>query len=287
MSAKAKVLSLIEPVPPWAAARAMLLEQLAAVCADAGMEHMTDYEDADASELEGLFARCDELVASALEAFEVVALLYGEDAPCDLRPSDPGGAGEDDSETWFNRDGVVDTTVVARMGLRMRHREVRNLPKGASRVDQLAAVGGTLRVIDGRLREWLQRSNTPETSFGSGTRLWQDLAAVVTLFLDVNKRQELVRHDGDLAVAVLRDLPTSPTAWTARTASEVRQRLAPMEGRCPVLDKFLRGGTLFELDQLQGALTNIIQVLHPELAVEQSSQDGPASGPRPVGQEWI
>ena len=56
-----------------------------------------------------------------------------------------------------------------------------------------------LRDLQRRILDWLR--DTPTETRGDGLRLWQDLTACVEMFSLVNRRQELVEHDG----AVVRD----------------------------------------------------------------------------------
>lgn len=87
-----------------------------------------------------------------------------------------------------------------------------------------------LRMLQFRIQSWL---STPHSSALMGERLWEELQAVVNLLAAVNRRSELVTHDGD-ALAALRDvLLRSGDVNALRAAAE------PLFGLDAELDELL------------------------------------------------
>ncbi len=90
-----------------------------------------------------------------------------------------------------------------------------------------------------RLREWLlRREETPE-HLAVGLHLFQDIAATITMFSEVNRREELLQHDARLVRDVLPDVPHGALLWDPQVRRSVLQRLQRMRGRCPALDALL------------------------------------------------
>lgn len=90
-----------------------------------------------------------------------------------------------------------------------------------------------------RLREWLVRDDRGPEHLTLGVRLWQDLANVVTMFREVNRREELLQHDARLVREVLPDVPHGALLWPPETRASVLRRLFAMRGRSPSLDALL------------------------------------------------
>lgn len=119
-----------------------------------------------------------------------------------------------------------------------------------------------LMMSHARVREQLSRRDDDATRAESARRLWEDLTSLATMFLDVNRREELLRHDAQLVREALRDLDGAPQDRDEH--ARLLARLAPMCGRCPALDALLEKPpedvdraalrrTLEELEQALGA----------------------------------
>ena len=92
------------------------------------------------------------------------------------------------------------------------------------------------------IRRWLARSHAEPFDAASGLHLFHDLANITRLFLDVSKREELVRHDALLVADVLRDPALAPAPApppTQRDRRRVIDRLRAMAGRSTALDTML------------------------------------------------
>lgn len=319
-----------EPELPFESGLAMLQAHLGELCASAASVVVAHYESAPDPEIAAMLKRATDLVVSALEALDIIDVLY-----VDLPASEIEEDGES-SEDWDDRpstppivaESIEDVLMLARMGLHSRARLLRaaetssswerlsvigsafrTIQKSLSAVDrvlskaeaaphtvrfheralersleirkryvELAAFvlrGGTpvegdvrdrllsasaaisrtlglpiavhLRTNDralllttrARLREWLIRDERTPDHLTVGLRLWQDLANVVTMFTEVNRREELLQHDARLVREVLSEVPHGALLWPADTRASVLRRLTAMRGRSPALDALL------------------------------------------------
>ena len=90
-----------------------------------------------------------------------------------------------------------------------------------------------------RLRDWLVRDQRTPEHLTDGLRLWQDVAGVVTMFSEINRREELLQHDAQLVRDVLPDVPRGALLWSTDKRASVLRRLTAMRGRSPALDALL------------------------------------------------
>ncbi len=90
-----------------------------------------------------------------------------------------------------------------------------------------------------RVREWLLRREETPDHLAAGLHLFQDIAATITMFSEVNRREELLQHDARLVREVLADVPHGALLWDPEVRRSVLQRLQRMRGRCPALDAIL------------------------------------------------
>lgn len=337
----------------------MLKLQITEVCRSAASVVVTDFERGDPALVEDLVSRSHALLSSALEALEVVSVLYGETEPPAAVEAAGGPAAEDEPVETSPDDAasIGDVVVLARMDLRRRQRTLRAVGEQAQRLDRLAAAGGALRTIqkslsavdaaismgadmprsinffgesvarsldvrrryalfqervarDGpptldtvrerlrsigngiaqllgartadhlrtgdrallmmshaRIRDWLAVKDGAAAHLAAGLRLWQDIASIATMFLDVNKREELVQHDGRLVRDTLRALPPpedprDEAAWDESQRRAVLDRLRPMRGRSLALDACLDASPSgLEIGVLRAVLADLARAL--------------------------
>lgn len=62
---------------------------------------------------------------------------------------------------------------------------------------------------------------------------------MISMFLDVNRREELLQHDARLVRDALRDVPHGALLWDPQKRRSVLRQLAAMRGRSPGLDALL------------------------------------------------
>lgn len=346
-----------------------LQEHLARVCADAAAVPITSFEETTPAEVDGLIARSRDLLRSALEALDMVAVLYGDSEMEETSSDESVDAGE--RARWAppsGCEGVAGTVVLARMGLRARLKLLATLGPTSNETKKIASAGGVLRTIQkalsavdhavaeaeqvpasihfyqsnvqrslgirrryvqlqrlligdgpprpeelrGRLRsvgnaaarllglpiaddlrtgdrallmkarasvqEWLLHQEDDANHLVAGARLWQDLSNVATMFLDVNKREELVQHDARIVAEVLHELPISASLWDGAANAALRARLAPMRGRSPGLDALMGADVpVADLEEVRSVLTGLRRALG---AGDVEGDDAPPSGPR-------
>lgn len=139
-----------------------------------------------------------------------------------------------------------------------------------------------LMLCQSRLREWLTGDDGQPLHAAGGARLWQDLANISTMFLDVNKREELVRHDSRLARETLRELPSAGAAWGEAERAAVHKKLQIMGGRSPAIDALLDApAEAMSADALRGALEDLDQTLTTGSGSSPEAEP-PSSGRRPI-----
>ncbi len=120
-----------------------------------------------------------------------------------------------------------------------------------------------LKMSHVKVRTWLNHNTSPE-HLADGHHIWQDIANLVTLFLDVNKREELTLHDGKLAWRALLELPRLPQHWDLAAREHAYQLLQPMAGRSASLDSMLANRETLSLDALRLHLEEIGRKLYPK-----------------------
>lgn len=134
-----------------------------------------------------------------------------------------------------------------------------------------------LMIAHARIREWLtQRSDDPQHA-AAGQRLWQDMNNISTMFLEVNKREELVQHDARLVHEALCELGAEGGDELAQERSI--QRLSVMLGRSPSLDALLEQPWQADMTKpLQEALQDLARTLGAGGLTADDTD--PPSGPR-------
>lgn len=132
-----------------------------------------------------------------------------------------------------------------------------------------------------KVREWLvDRSEHPE-HIAAGQRLIQDMNNIATMFLDVNKREELVQHDARLVREVLRDHRAAIDGGDEAARKAVLARLSTMLGRSPSLDAALsRPWGEGSAEELWAVLVDLDRTLGAAAGV--TDEEGPSSGRRTV-----
>ncbi|MFO0589276.1 MAG: hypothetical protein U0441_17190 [Polyangiaceae bacterium] len=103
-----------------------------------------------------------------------------------------------------------------------------------------------LMVSHARIHEWLTARDHGPTHVATGLRLWQDVVNIATMFLEVNKREELILHDGRVVREALRALPPEgdewgEAAWDDAARAAVLDKLKPARGRAAALDAMVDG----------------------------------------------
>lgn len=315
---------------PFGSALEMLQAHLAQLCASAAGVIVADYEGRPDGEIADVAVRAERLAASALEALDIVDVLYVDLAEPEPPSDDEASAEWDDrpSTPPIDGDSFEDVLLLARMGLHSRVRLLR-AAQGRPAIERLAVTGSALRTIQkslsavdrvlsrveqvepsvrfhehvverslevrqrytelarfvlrggapvegnvrdrllsasaaisrtlglpiavhmrtedrallmtsrARMREWLlRRDDTPE-HLDAGLHLFQDIAAAVTMFSEVNRREELLQHDARVIRAVLPDVPHGARLWAPETRRSALQRLQAVRGRSPALDALL------------------------------------------------
>jgi len=117
----------------------------------------------------------------------------------------------------------------------------------------------------------------PERDLRTGLRLWQDVWGVAHLFLDVNKRQELVEHDRQALAELRRRLDGG-----GEVTPEVRCLLEALLGRDEELDILLLGGKPLEARSLESPLRRLCGRHDLPLLAAPSTQGLEAPAPRPL-----
>lgn len=353
---------------PWNSAVSMLQDHLAHLCSDAASVCITDYEGQDPKALVALTERSRDLVAGALDALDVVSVLY-----CDGSSETPEipetGDGDRPSSPPIDTENITDAVMLARMGLRARQRSLQALGDRATPWEQLSTVGGVLRTIQkslsavdramadaeqvpasinfygrvversieirrryvsfskavtqsgppqpselrrrlrlvgnsitqllgldiavhlrtgdrallmmmhSKVRQWLSHQEDDAVHLAAGQRLWQDALNAGTMFMDVNRREELTQHDARLVREALRELPPSGNAWDEAARLAMFGRLSAMLGRSPSLDALLQEPWANDkLEELRFTLLGLAQSLGGGFA---ASDEPPMSGTRP------
>ncbi len=339
------------------AALEMLKRRLTEVCREASSVRVTDFESGDPALVDDLVDHAHALLSSALDALDVVSVLYGEGEAPAVPTGESAAAEEPASAPPSDAESIGDVVVLARMDLRNRQRALRALGDRTPRLDRLAAAGGALRTIqkslsavdaaismgadmprsinffgesvarsldvrrryalfhervarDGppaqdtvrerlrsigngiaqllgartadhlrtgdrallmmshaKIRDWLTVKEAAPMHLATGLRLWQDIASIATMFLDVNKREEIVQHDGALVREALRALPTPGDAREEATWDEDRRRalldrLRSMRGRSLALDACLDAPlTALQIETIRDILTELQRAL--------------------------
>ncbi len=126
-----------------------------------------------------------------------------------------------------------------------------------------------------RIQKWLNGDMTEALHLAEGLRLYQDTANVATMFLDVNKREELVRHDALLARDVLVRLPLFGE-WHPEERRAAFEKLGAMSGRSAALDALLSRPTDASLE----ALRSVLHQTHAALSAAVELEDAQVSAPR-------
>lgn len=130
-----------------------------------------------------------------------------------------------------------------------------------------------LVLMRARIREHLAQPD-PSSGSAAGFRLWQDVLNIATMFLDVNKREELILHDGSLA----RELLESPLLAQAEPSHEVVSvdtilpKISALRGRSPVLDALVDNPSgLVRLSTVRSVLLDIERALSAPSASSKSA----------------
>lgn len=96
-----------------------------------------------------------------------------------------------------------------------------------------------LMMARSKVRDWLANPHDDAAHVEDGKHLWQDITSTATMFLEVNRREELVQHDALLTRQILRELPPAHQPWTDAHRISVIGRLVAMRGRNEALDLLL------------------------------------------------
>lgn len=125
-----------------------------------------------------------------------------------------------------------------------------------------------LRELQQRMLDWLRGG--PGMTPAAGLRIWQDLTGCMDMFALVNRRQELVEHDGAIvrALAARVDEPT--------LVDDLHDQLLALEGLDPELDRVLAG---------EGLDAAALRPIMTRLAAQFRS-GGDASSPPAGGTPW-
>lgn len=130
-----------------------------------------------------------------------------------------------------------------------------------------------IRALQGRILDWL-RGEEAAGGFIGGSRLWGDVASVSQMLMQINRREELIRHDSETIERLLAlDDPESD-----------REALRTLRGLDPALDRFLEGAGQPEskAEAQTETLREILERLSSALSVAQGrggAQDENAPDP--------
>ncbi|MEZ4310072.1 MAG: hypothetical protein R3F14_18685 [Polyangiaceae bacterium] len=125
-------------------------------------------------------------------------------------------------------------------------------------------------------RAWLSGDLSDPEHLLAGQRLFQDITTMAGMLLEVNKREELVRHDALLVRAALAELPPA-RAWGPVAAVELIARLRPILGRSPEVDALCDASP----QALERAVVHqVLAELDAALAVQLHEELGPIAGGR-------
>lgn len=127
-----------------------------------------------------------------------------------------------------------------------------------------------IRALQTRIIEWLREASSPD-AMQTGTRLWHDLLGTAEILMQINRREDLNRHD----VETLRILLERPDR--GRDSAELRS----LRGLDPELDGLIARGADADVHALTGALERLASRFRVATAGENAADspfDGPASG---------
>ncbi len=132
-----------------------------------------------------------------------------------------------------------------------------------------------------KVREWLADRSEHAEHIAAGQRLIQDMNNIATMFLDVNRREELVQHDARLVREVLRDYRAVTGGHDEAALRAMLARLSTMLGRSPSLDAILeRPWAEGSAVELWDVLVDLDRTLGAAAGV--TDEEGPSSGRRTV-----
>jgi hypothetical protein len=135
-----------------------------------------------------------------------------------------------------------------------------------------------LMMIHARVREWLARREDDAPHLDAGRRLWQDVLNTATMFLDVNRREELVQHDAQIVRDALHYLAAVGDLDEAGYRV-LRERLSRIAGRSAVLDLLL---TQPWVPDLAREVRFALEIVDRSLRAASGAPDDPA----PVSGRW-
>lgn len=158
-----------DALPPSPSARSMLEEQLERLCSEAGGVCIAEYEGSGDAATRTLVDRARGLLRAALDALDVVTLLFGE-ADGAAAPDDAGTEADDRlSEPPADGEDLAGTVLLARMGLQRRMRALQALGEHTPGLERLSAAGGALRTVVkalGAVLRGLVGAERPPSSLG-------------------------------------------------------------------------------------------------------------------------
>lgn len=126
-----------------------------------------------------------------------------------------------------------------------------------------------IRALQSRILDWLRDEHPPRT-YADGIRLWGDLVGACQLLMQINRREDLVQHDGETIKRLLElDDPTRD-----------RAALLTLRGLDLELDTLLEDGADAE------AIRSILLRLSSTPRIVRGEGEGGASGtPTPLGSD--
>lgn len=130
--------------------------------------------------------------------------------------------------------------------------------------------------VQGRLVEWLDANQEGDTV--AGLRLWQDVANISELLLEVNKRAELREHDQAVAVMAYARLFHADDAPTS-IPPDLELRLHSLFGRNEELDRLIADSGSHSTEEWRTPLERLLESLSP--ARQETDQSQRTEDPSP------
>lgn len=120
-----------------------------------------------------------------------------------------------------------------------------------------------LRKLEIQISDWLAQGD--QANQKDGLHLWQEIAALSSLFLEINHREELIQHDRQVVMSALDRLynggPLEPGEKSA-----LHEELGRVHGRDPELEELVARRALPESSHFLRALTRCALRLDPPAA---------------------
>ena len=129
-----------------------------------------------------------------------------------------------------------------------------------------------IRALQTRVLDWLRNPEAPG-AFAEGTRLWQDVIGASAMLRQINRREDLVRHDTELVAELLEN----------EDCGRGTARLRSLLGLDPELDAFIEQGKAADRERVCATLKRLAASFRANAKTGPSwGNDGPASARAPI-----